>query len=717
MRYCGNFLIALLFLPVSAIASSDGAIRSARDLDALLSSGKHQSRDFELTGVIVSPCGPITKNFFLSDGTCIVRLVDMAFWPNRRFSPGDTVMVAGRTSWRGSYANADCHAIEILGHGDPPPPEPSTISRLLTRPTYPFRHVLVRANVRDVFRDDIDPNFAFVMLADEENALCASLNCDDDTLPGLQRLVGAEVEAEGLIRTDNAPSFGNGGRVREGLRKILGPLLALSGTDSLHVVKPPPEDPFDVPSLSSLTNFWAKDLLKSGRCRASGRVISAARSNGFVLRESSGQIVNIDLSSGRKPHVGESIDAVGIPTTDLYHVNLVRAIWRNSSSEFPAKAEEPAETSPKALLADTDGRSMVKMDKHGTLVRLAGTVRSLPPVGGGDNRISLESDGYVISVVAEPGVAPFAEVGLGYQVEVTGTCIMDVETWSPDMVFPSVKGVSVAVRGAHDVRILGKPSWMTAGRLLAAVCVMALLGTGVLIWNVFLRAIVARKSRQLLREQAMRLEETFRVDERIRLATELHDTIAQNMSGISLQLDAAARLADVDHEGMKSVISLASKSLLACRKELRQCLCDLRSQTLNEKDMDLAVARSLRQRIGSATLTSRFDVPRKMLTDSTAHAILRILGELASNAVQHGRATAIQVEGRIDGCEMMFSCTDNGSGFDPSAAPGAVDGHFGLQGIRDRIRRYNGSMRICSSPGKGTKVFVTLRIERKFAKT
>jgi signal transduction histidine kinase len=99
----------------------------------------------------------------------------------------------------------------------------------------------------------------------------------------------------------------------------------------------------------------------------------------------------------------------------------------------------------------------------------------------------------------------------------------------------------------------------------------------------------------------------------------------------------------------------------------------------------------------------RFSVPRGKLSDKTVHALLRSIRELVVNALRHGGATDIKVAGALEGEHLICSVTDNGSGFDPASAPGVLQGHFGLQGIRERIDALGGEFTIESTPDKGTK--------------
>ena len=156
----------------------------------------------------------------------------------------------------------------------------------------------------------------------------------------------------------------------------------------------------------------------------------------------------------------------------------------------------------------------------------------------------------------------------------------------------------------------------------------------------------------------------------------------------------------------------AVRTLGSCRTELRNCLWDLRNQALEENDMDNAIRLTLSPAIGKTDLRIRFSVPRSSLTDNTAHAILRIIRELATNAVRHGRATTIWIAGSIEGDTMMFSVRDNGIGFNPHDAPGVLQGHFGLQGIRERVASFEGSMTVESKTGHGAKVTISIEAAR-----
>ena len=195
---------------------------------------------------------------------------------------------------------------------------------------------------------------------------------------------------------------------------------------------------------------------------------------------------------------------------------------------------------------------------------------------------------------------------------------------------------------------------------------------------------------------------------------ELHDTLAQNLTGVSMEIEAANDLRGDAPRPMLDHLGIAAKALKSCRDELRNCLWDLRSQALEETDMTKAVLKTLQPVVNDSRLAVRFNVPRARLSDNTAHALLRVIRELVVNAIRHGNATTVKVAGTIDGDKLLCSVTDDGCGFNPDAAPGILQGHFGIQGIQERIDEIGGTYEISSTPGKGTKATISVPIPHEY---
>ncbi len=128
--------------------------------------------------------------------------------------------------------------------------------------------------------------------------------------------------------------------------------------------------------------------------------------------------------------------------------------------------------------------------------------------------------------------------------------------------------------------------------------------------------------------------------------------------------------------------------------------------------MNAAIRRTILPHVRNVRTDIRFNIPREHFSDNTIHVILRIIRELSVNAIKHGRASALQIAGGIDGDLLLFSVTNNGEPFDPNSAPGIDQGHFGLEGIRERLRKFAGSLEIAATATGRIRAKVTMRIRR-----
>jgi signal transduction histidine kinase len=592
---------------------------------------------------------------------------------------------------------AGCRFVEILSHKAATPPQDVSATEFLSG-RHDYKTTRITGMVRDVFRDEIDPRVAFLILAFKGHSIYVALSVDDKDTATLKGFVGATVTAEGLCR----PSA-------HGMRRQIGRFIKAEDISYIHIVTPPPADPFDVPDISTCRQLQASELSSLGRRRVAGLVIAVWRGNKLLLKTKAGRVVRVDLADNNPPDCGLSIEVAGLPETDLYNINLTRAIWR-LSQESPFTAEAPSNVSADALMFDNEGRLRINTSFHGKPIRLRGFARRPSDAAVNDGLLYMDCGRCIVPIDASSCPNALQDVVAGCEIEVTGICVMESENWRSDAPFPHVQGFMVVVRTPEDVRIISHPPWWTPGRLMVVIGVLLTALAGIFLWNRSLNRLAERRGRELSEETVAHIAADLKVGERTRLAIELHDALSQNLTGAALEIETSDVLIDDNPAQAHHHLGIAAKTVKSCREELRNCLWDLRNDALGEKTMDAAIRRTLAPVMDGTNIAVRFNVPRERLFDDTAHALLRIIRELTQNAMRHGHAKTVKVAGSLETDRLLFSVQDDGCGFDPENHPGVQQGHFGLQGIRERVKRFGGTMEIKSEMGKGAKVTIALNL-------
>ncbi|UCH50971.1 MAG: GAF domain-containing protein [Chloroflexota bacterium] len=216
-------------------------------------------------------------------------------------------------------------------------------------------------------------------------------------------------------------------------------------------------------------------------------------------------------------------------------------------------------------------------------------------------------------------------------------------------------------------------------------------------------------------ENARLYEETRQIavmEERNRMAREIHDTLAQGFSGIILQLEAAEQTlggedSDVERH-LNQARSLARKSLA----EARRSVWNLRPQALEQVSLVEALSQEVDKFSQSVEVKARFNVfgVRRDLQPDLETVLLRICQESLTNVRRHAKATEVEVNLAFDESAVELSVRDNGVGFKSVAASGDEKkrGAFGLISMRERARGLGGTLEVQSKKGKGTLVRVVV---------
>ncbi len=201
--------------------------------------------------------------------------------------------------------------------------------------------------------------------------------------------------------------------------------------------------------------------------------------------------------------------------------------------------------------------------------------------------------------------------------------------------------------------------------------------------------------------------------ERIRMARELHDTLAHSLAGLIIQLETVDGYWDKDpgmaHDLLQQTLETARSGL----QETRRALSALRASPLEDMGLVLALKQLSEAAVERVALQLSLQLPRQLpeLSDETEQCIYRVAQEAISNVQNHAHAGHLdlwltQVNGRI-----TLNVHDDGIGFDPAKV--SHPGHYGVPGMKERARLAGGELKITSSQNQGTTVTLDLPIIKR----
>lgn len=693
-------ILAFAAASTARAAPSDDVLGRTAGMARELACVNSPQKAFEVSARVSFAACVVNKTVFvLEDASGSVVAFDARADKNPPLAPGDVIRCSGQiVTVNSRWRQAQILHASLVSRQDPPPLRSVRVSNL-SGGQFDYRAVRLTGTVYDARPSETNPDWLLLTITDlSTSVIYASIYARTNDWAFCNGLVGTEITLDGIC----APR-----ELGTAARRHVGRTVKAYDISALRVIRPASEGQCDVPDILTLEGTSADDIPLFRQHGAYGKVI-AVWDDQAMLETTNNTMVRLQLLAGPKPACGQHIVATGFPETDLYNINLNHVRW-NACDDGPEVF--PVPSAPIERIPLQPNFLQLHSQYHGRMLKITGRVLASPR---GEERskayVSTETHLFPVIISDDDGFSPLP---VGCQVEITGICIFESERWHPNLVFPKTNGFILVTRTPSDIRIVAHPPWWTVGRLFAVIGTLLAILFGILIWNVSLRHLAARKGRELFKEQLGHVKADLRTEERTRLAVELHDTLAQNLTGVSMEIEAANDLRGNAPKPMLDHLGIAAKALKSCRDELRNCLWDLRSQALEEPDMTTAVLRTLQPHVNDSQLSVRFNVPRARLSDNTAHALLRIIRELVINAIRHGNASTVKVAGTIDQGKLLCSIADNGCGFDPDNAPGILQGHFGLQGIRERIDDLGGEFTLTSRPGKGTRTTITVPIPKE----
>jgi ligand-binding sensor domain-containing protein/signal transduction histidine kinase len=264
-----------------------------------------------------------------------------------------------------------------------------------------------------------------------------------------------------------------------------------------------------------------------------------------------------------------------------------------------------------------------------------------------------------------------------------------------------------------EVRIVILPPWWATWPFRTAY----VLAVGLMMWLIWRLRV-----RHLAKQLNLGFEERLR--ERTRIARELHDTLLQSFHGLLFRFQAARNMLPRRPEEAIQALDGALKRTEQAIAEGRGAIQDLRAEPAVHSDLE-ALLTAIGQELAasqdanhdSANFRVTVEGERQALSPILQDEVYRIARELLRNAFQHARARQIEAEIRYDDRSLRLRIRDDGKGIDPKVLQeGGRTGHWGLPGIRERVKQIGARLDFWSEAGAGTEVELTVPASVAYAK-
>ena len=623
-------------------------------------------------------------------------------WPDY-VPPGSLVEVTGVTG--AGYFSPVIYPqlINIVGTAPLPDATPVHISELLNA-KWDCRRISVRGVVQiaeetapeEVFR-------AWCDMAGTGGRVRVRIN-RKDPLTNVARLIDSEVAVTGVM----LPFANNRG-------ELIGGRIHCADGNDIRVMRPGPEDPFAVPEvqLSELQSFSPEGSTFHRR-RCKGTVTLAWPGEVFYLQEGN-RGVRVETRDWTPLSPGDRVEVSGfVGVTDQFG-KLQEAVVRKigtapKPTPIPITGHRVFGSGWGATLKDPE-------DVDGRLATITARVEKVDVTDKEGPRLLVESEGRLITASFGRGVSPavLSRFEPGSEVRINGVVRVELTYGWPAQEDPKPIDFRFLVPTPNDVTIIQTAPWWTLRRLWFLLGGIAVVLAVTLAWNWLLRRRVELRSAQLAEEMRARREAAVEFDatlrERQRLAADLHDTLEQSLTGIAFRLETMA-VQRTKAQDNSEILDRVRQLLASIREDVRRSVWNLRSNTLEGHTLPEAL-QTIADRFATGhdlIVAVETEGQARALPDFIAGNLLLLALEALTNAMKHAAPRSVLMRVAFAEDEVALTVEDDGRGFDPAAVAGPREGHFGMQGMRERVKRIGGVLEVESAPGKGTHIAVRVPV-------
>ncbi len=665
---------ALVFLLALTAAAQDRLLTKAIEVRSLTPAEAAGGIPVRLRGVVVFMESP--SAIFVQDdtSTTFFRLRARAVPP----AVGDEIELTSKTRMGLYLPGLDDTTYRVLGRRELPPGIPAQFDDLYFG-RYHYQRVTVEGIVRSVL--PLDTKKSVLRLAMGSRVIEVRLETPP---PAEGSLVDHRVRITGLAA----------GLINTPRRQLVQPYLRVLDWHEVVVVAPA-VPAADVPQISAeeLLAFRVNGLGEQ-RVRIDG-VVTASFGSDQVFLQQGAMAFAVRLGRAADLAPGDRVTILGFPSMERFSASVVDA---ELLARLPGPPPAPLDLPTLDELYGKPGDSQT--GRHdGRLVRVSGTVRDVFKNEEGTTLLVQGGRRTIQARVPEGVEIPVT----GSLVRLVGICQVETAVFGPG--FRSDPGlVSLRAILPAGLEVLRTPPWWTPRRLsavLAALAGLTLLAGG---WITILRRQVRRQTAALRH----RIEAEAALQERHRIAREFHDTLEQELAGVSLRLDAlATRVSD---EKGKGLIGASRNLVTRIQVETRDLISDLRDPAETAGDLVAALAPVAARYSTEGEVLVRIEARNAipLLPAAAVHDLRMIAREAVNNAHKHGRATHVAIEVEAQPAQLAMRIVDNGCGFDAATALEGKRGHFGCAGMRERGRKIGAEIAWRSTLQKGATVEVVL---------
>jgi signal transduction histidine kinase len=306
-----------------------------------------------------------------------------------------------------------------------------------------------------------------------------------------------------------------------------------------------------------------------------------------------------------------------------------------------------------------------------------------------------------------PGVAGLEEVIPGAEVEVTGISHVEFTDMREYVTRRAPSHLAVEMRSQADLRVIQQGPWWLSRRL------PWWFSTGGGLLALAMAGMWLGQRRKMASARAVQERIDAVTQERHRISREVHDSLAQSLTAISMQLETARAAFDLDPQRAKPHVLLAREAASLALNDARQAVWSMHSQALEESPLPEAIRRVAEQLTvpGGAAIQGQTLGNWAPLPPLIEHALLRASQEALTNAIRHAKASSITWFLMYRAGSVRLEVGDNGQGLPDSIAAPSQRGGFGLLGLRERITALGGELSLSSEPGQGTRLSVAFDLQ------